>query len=100
MPNCEWLLTVYAQDIMARMDYVKAYSTSVFGRTLKMDSTKRTVRKHAGDSVGTASWATNVGNEKGQVLMSVMIVNEGAGLENMHGKWNNEKIVFAWCFTP
>ena len=60
----------------------KTYSTSVFGKILKMDSTKRIVRKHAGDSVGTASWATN-GNEKGQVLMSVMTVNEGAGLENI-----------------
>lgn len=48
-----------------------------------MDSTKKIVRKLAGASAGTASWATNVGNEKGQVLMSVMTVNEGTGLENM-----------------
>ena len=48
-----------------------------------MDSTKKIVRKLAGDSAGTASWATNIGNEKGQVLMSVLTVNEGTGLENM-----------------
>ena len=68
---------------MARMDYVKASITSVYGRILKMNSTKKIVRKLAGGSAGTASWATNVGNENGQVLMSVMTVNEGTGLENM-----------------
>ena len=83
VPKYRWLLTVYAVDIMARMDYVKASITSVYGRILKMDSTKKIVRKLAGGSAGTASWATNVGNEIGQVLMSVMTVNEGTGLENM-----------------
>ena len=83
VPKYGWLLTVYALDIMTRMDYIKASITSVFGRILKMDSTKKVVRKLAGDSAGTASWATNIGNEKGQVLMSVMTVNEGTGLENM-----------------
>ena len=83
VPKYKWLLTVYALDIMARMDYVKASITSVYGRILKMDSTKKIVRKLAGGSAGTASWATNVGNENGQVLMSVMTVNEGTGLENM-----------------
>ena len=83
VPKYRWLLTVYAQDVMARMDYLKASITSVFGRILKMDSTKKIIRKLAGDSAGTASWATNVGNECGQVLMSVMTVNEGDGLENM-----------------
>lgn len=62
---------MYALDIMARMDYIKASITSVFGRILKMDSTKKIVRKLAGDSAGTASWATNIGNEKGQVLLNV-----------------------------
>ena len=68
---------------MARIDYIKAPITSVFGRILKMDSTKKIVRKLAGDSAGTASWATNTGNEKGKVLVSVMTVNEGTGLEKM-----------------
>jgi len=83
VPKYRWLLTVYAQDIMARIDYIKASITSIFGRVLKMDSTKKIVKKLAGSSAGTASWATNVGNERGQVLMSVLTVNEGAGLEIM-----------------
>ena len=38
----------------------------------------------AGTSAGTATWATNVGNEFGQVLMSVITVQEGtAGLAEM-----------------
>ncbi|KAK3726392.1 hypothetical protein QZH41_016260, partial [Actinostola sp. cb2023] len=83
VPKYRWLLTVYAQDIMARIDYIKASITSICGRVLKMDSTKKIVKKLAGSSAGTASWATNVGNERGQVLMSVLTVNEGAGLEIM-----------------
>lgn len=45
VPKYKWLLTVYARDVMARMDYVKASITSVFGRILKMDSTKKIVKK-------------------------------------------------------
>ena len=78
---------------MARMDYIKASITSVFGRMSKMDSAKKVARKLGVESASTASWATNIGNEKGQVLMSVSTVNEGTG------KWTNEKIFFGWCLT-
>ncbi|KAH3826018.1 hypothetical protein DPMN_127907 [Dreissena polymorpha] len=36
-----------------------------------------------GQTRGTATWATNVGNEKGQVLMCVMTCAEGIGLGPM-----------------
>ncbi|XP_028513840.1 uncharacterized protein LOC114574708 [Exaiptasia diaphana] len=39
------------------------------------------VRKLAGKSPGTAAWCTNVGNETGQVFMSVLTASEGAGLD-------------------
>lgn len=42
-----------------------------------------TVGLFAGRSSHTAMWATNVGNEYGQVLMSVLTVGEGQGLEKM-----------------
>lgn len=87
MPEHKWLLTVYAQDVMARIDYIKTSITSIFGRILKMDSTK-IVRKLVGNSAGTAAWATNIGNERGQVFMSLLTVNEGVGLENI-----------CWCST-
>ena len=40
-------------------------------------------RKLAGSSAGSAAWATNIGNEYGQVLMSVLTASEGQGLEEM-----------------
>lgn len=37
----------------------------------------------AGRSAKTAMWATNVGNEYGQVIMSVLTTSEGHGMANM-----------------
>lgn len=37
-------------------------------------------KKLAGGAAGTAAWVTNVGNEHGQILMSVLTSNEGQGL--------------------
>ncbi|CAL8402809.1 unnamed protein product [Arctogadus glacialis] len=48
-----------------------------------MDSTKKIVRKLAGQARSTASWATNVGNEHGHVIMSVLTASEGWGLMKM-----------------
>ena len=41
------------------------------------------MKKLAGHAAGTATWATNVGNEDGQVLMSVLTCKEGFGLGAM-----------------
>lgn len=41
VPTNRWLMTIYAKDIMSRMDHIKARITSVFGSILKMDSTKK-----------------------------------------------------------
>ena len=40
-------------------------------------------KKLAGQSKGTATWATNVGNEVGQVLITVLTDKEGYGLSTM-----------------
>ncbi|XP_026105801.1 uncharacterized protein LOC113077691, partial [Carassius auratus] len=40
-------------------------------------------KKLSGPAKGTAQWLTSVGNEIGQVLMSVLTANEGAGLDLM-----------------
>ncbi|XP_047244994.1 uncharacterized protein LOC124882568 isoform X3 [Girardinichthys multiradiatus] len=45
-----------------------------------MDSTKKFTKKLAGTAVNTAGWCTNVGNEHGQVLVSVLTAAEGHGL--------------------
>ena len=41
VPTYKWLLSVYAQDILERLDEVKARITSVYGSVLKLDSTKK-----------------------------------------------------------
>ena len=79
VPKYKWFLTVYVQDMMSRADYIKAPITSTFGRIIKMDSTKKIVKKLAGHSCGTSSWASNVG----QVLISVLTASEGVGLAPM-----------------
>ncbi|XP_042627584.1 uncharacterized protein LOC109091091 [Cyprinus carpio] len=83
LPKPKWLLAVYARDVLGRLHEVKAKITSVFGCVLKMDSTKKVTKKLAGAASGTAAWCTNVGNEHGQVLVSVLTAAEGHGLDPM-----------------
>ncbi|XP_029682372.1 uncharacterized protein isoform X3 [Takifugu rubripes] len=83
VPSCKWLLSVYSQDILTRMEDIQARITSVYGSILKMDSTKKITKKLAGTAKGTALWLTSVGNEYGQILMSVLTAQEGAGLDLM-----------------
>ena len=83
VPKHRWLMQVYAQDVLQRLGEIKANITSQYGRVLKMDSTKKVARKLAGHSYGTATWATNIGNEHGQVIMSVLTASEGFGLGPM-----------------
>lgn len=45
VPTPQWLLKVYREDILTRIDEVKASITSTFGTILKMDSTKKVVKK-------------------------------------------------------
>lgn len=39
------------------------------------------MKKLAEDAAGITGWCTNVGNERGEALISVMTATEGAGLE-------------------
>ncbi|KAL0165246.1 hypothetical protein M9458_040999 [Cirrhinus mrigala] len=71
------------KDVLGRLHEVKAKITSVLGCVLKMDSTKKVTKKLAGAAAGTAAWCTNVGNEHGQVLVSVLTAAEGHGLDPM-----------------
>ena len=41
VPSCKWLLSVYSQDILTRLDHIKATITSTYGTILKIDSTKK-----------------------------------------------------------
>ncbi|KAK0134144.1 hypothetical protein N1851_030297 [Merluccius polli] len=56
---------------------LKGVITSTYGRILKMDSTKKITKKLAGGIGDIAAWMTNIGNEFGQVLNSVLTTGEG-----------------------
>ncbi|KAL0970157.1 hypothetical protein UPYG_G00238140 [Umbra pygmaea] len=83
VPTSRWLLSVYGRDIISRLDHIKASITSTFGSILKMDSTKKITRKLSGTARGTALWLSSVSNEIGQILISVLTAQEGAGLDKM-----------------
>ncbi|XP_034054489.1 uncharacterized protein LOC117534408 isoform X1 [Gymnodraco acuticeps] len=54
VPSCKWLLSVYSQDILTRLEEIKARITSTYGSILKMDSTRKITKKLAGTAKGTA----------------------------------------------
>ena len=60
-----------------RLPQLLATATSVYGSILKIDSTKKVCKKLQGAAAGTATWVTNVGNERGEILMSVVTDSEG-----------------------
>ncbi|MEQ2213555.1 hypothetical protein XENOCAPTIV_016867 [Xenoophorus captivus] len=83
VPTSSWLLSTYARETFSRMEELQASVTSVFGSILKMDSTKKVIKKLAGADAGTAQWMSSVGNELGQVLICVVTAAEGYGLQDM-----------------
>ncbi|KAK5934712.1 hypothetical protein CgunFtcFv8_015082 [Champsocephalus gunnari] len=83
VPKHQGLMQVYALDVLQRLDEIKTTITSRYGRILKMDSTTNGARKLAGKSYSTATWATNVVNEHGQVIMSVLTASSRSGLGPM-----------------
>ncbi|MEQ2198945.1 hypothetical protein XENOCAPTIV_021287 [Xenoophorus captivus] len=83
VPTDRWLLSVYDRDILSCIDHIKASITLTFGIILKLDSTKKITKKLAGHSKVTALWVSSVSNELGQILNSVLTVQEGPRLDRM-----------------
>jgi hypothetical protein len=83
LPSPRLLMSVYVRDVLSRIDDIKAKLTSTVGSILKMDSSKKITRKLAGTAAGTAQWATDVGNEYGQILACVLTTAEGSGIRQM-----------------
>ena len=78
LPKAAWFLVVYVRDVFERLSVIKCSLASVYGSILKIDSTKKTVKKLAGHAQGSASWVTNVGNERGEVLSVVVTSSESS----------------------
>ena len=70
-------MAAYVREVWSRLPALLAAATSVYGSILKIDSTKKICKKLQGASANTASWATNISNEKGEVLISVLTESEG-----------------------
>ena len=78
-----WSVTPYFQEVCAgsrdvynRLDHLKAITTAIYGRISKIDSTKMITKKLQGVEANTASWVTNIGNEKGEVLNSIVTTSD------------------------
>ena len=61
VPQYRWLLQVYAQDVVQRIEEVKSNVITLLGNILKIDSTKKVVKKLAVENsknsyVGHQSW--------------------------------------------
>ena len=98
LPTSKWFLAVYVRDVWSRLPILLAAATYVYGTVLKIDSTKKVCRKLQGAAANTAAWATNVGNERGEVLISVLTQSEGTedlkqlaeGLMDRYGRARQE----------
>ena len=71
--SARWFLATYVRDVWSRFASLQAAVTSTFGLINKIDSTKKICRRLQGASANIAAWVTNVGNERGQVLITVLI---------------------------
>ena len=75
-PKAPWFLSAYVRDVWSRLPELLASATNVFGTIIKIDSTKKVCRKLQGRDAGSASWCTNVGNERGEIVASVLTDSE------------------------
>lgn len=69
-------MSVHVRDVWQRLPELLAAATSVHGVILKIDSTKKICKKLLGSASKTANWATNVGNERGEIVISVLTESE------------------------
>ena len=84
VPMPKWFLAVYLRDVWSRLPILKASASSVYGNILKIASKKKTTKKLQGFVANSATWCTNVGNENGAVLLSLLTTSENlSNLEKM-----------------
>ena len=76
IPSAKRFLACYVRHVYSRLDLLKAAATSVYGRMLKIDSTQKIMKKHQGVEAESANWVTNVGNERGEIVISALSSSE------------------------
>ncbi|KAK7926306.1 hypothetical protein WMY93_008616 [Mugilogobius chulae] len=80
-PKHAWFMQVYIQDALSRMEEIKASITSLFGQVLAIDTSK--VRNLSGLELLKTASITNVWNEHGQIIMSVLTESDRCDLTQM-----------------
>lgn len=81
LPSARWLLSSYVRDVWSRLQSLVPAVTCIYGCILKIDSTKEVCKKLQSLDAKSASWATNVGNERREIVQCVITETE---LESLH----------------
>ena len=74
--SAKWFLVCYVWDIYRQIDLLKASAMTVFSTVRRIDSIKKRTRKWTGMEEGCAKWMTNVRNEWGKILVTVLTDSE------------------------
>ena len=74
--SVKWFLVCYVWDVYRQINLLKASAMTVFGTVLKIDSIKKRMRKLTWMEEGCAKWMTNVRNERGKILVTVLTDSE------------------------
>ena len=74
--SAKWFLVCYVWDVYRQINLLKASAMTVFGTVLKIDSIKKRMRKLTWMEEGCAKWMTNVRNERGKILVTVLTDSE------------------------
>jgi hypothetical protein len=75
-PSTKLFLSVYVRDVWSRHQLLKASATSIYGSIFKIISTKKITRTLQGTAAKSVSWCCKIGNEKGEVLISILTTSE------------------------
>lgn len=76
VPTPKWFLATYVRDVWSRLPSLKASATSIYGSVLKIYSTKKVTRKLHSKAADSAPWCTNIGNERGEFLISILTTSK------------------------
>jgi hypothetical protein len=75
-PSTKLFLSVYVRDVWSRHQLLKASATSIYGSIFKIISTKKITRTLQGTAAKSVSWCCKIGNEKREVLISILTTSE------------------------
>ncbi|KAK1802657.1 hypothetical protein P4O66_004171 [Electrophorus voltai] len=98
VPSFKWLQVVYSQDILTRLDEIKAKITSTYGAILKLESTKKVAKKLDGMVSGMALWLTS-GQRAGSGTCTNSFNFQIYLLEGLH-RWNQDRAAVSLSSGP